>query len=78
MNTVIPQFMSLIHSSKTDHKAKTKINFQEEALGTMISLLEEGAHISENWLVNRKTGINLCILYKRENSYTEGLLYLCV
>jgi hypothetical protein len=46
--------MSLMHSSKTGRKGKTlktKINFQEEAPG-MIGLQEEGARISENWLVN--------------------------
>jgi hypothetical protein len=54
-NTVIPWFMSLIHSFKTACKAKThktKINFREEALGTTIGLREEGAHISKNWLIN--------------------------
>jgi hypothetical protein len=67
--TVIPRFTSLIRYSKTAHKAKThkmKINFQEEAPGITISLREVGARISENWLVNSKTGINLCISYKRK------------
>jgi hypothetical protein len=47
--------MSLICSSKTACKAKThktKINFQEEAMGTTIGLQEEVACISENWLMN--------------------------
>jgi hypothetical protein len=53
-NTVIPWFTSVICTSKTAHEAKThktKINFRE-ALGTTIGLREEGARISENWLVN--------------------------
>jgi hypothetical protein len=53
--SVIPRFTSLIRSSKTARKVKTrkmKINFQEEAQGTMISLREEAAHISENWHIN--------------------------
>jgi hypothetical protein len=57
-NTVIPLFTSLIRSSKTARKTKTrktKINFREKAR-------EEGACISENW----KTGINLCISYSRK------------
>jgi hypothetical protein len=56
-------------SSKTARKAKTrktKINFREEAPGTTIGLQEEGARIRENWLVYWKTGINLCISYKRK------------
>jgi hypothetical protein len=40
---------------------KTKINFPFFLTGTTIGLREEGARISENWLVNLKTGINLCI-----------------
>jgi histidinol phosphatase-like PHP family hydrolase len=54
-STEIPRFTSLIHSSKIVHKAKTrktKITFREEVPGTMISLKEEGARFSENWLVN--------------------------
>jgi hypothetical protein len=31
-----------------------------------IGLRVEGARISENWLVNWKTGINLCVSYKRK------------
>jgi hypothetical protein len=52
--TEIPRFTSLIRSSKTARKAKTrktKINFREEAPGTTIGLREEGARIGENWLV---------------------------
>jgi hypothetical protein len=67
--TGIPRFTSLIRSSKTAHEAKTrktKIDFREEAPGTTISLREEGARTSESWLVNWKTGINLCISYKRK------------
>jgi hypothetical protein len=51
--------MSLICSSKTACKAKNhkmKIIFpttsREEAPGTTTSLREEGAHISENWIIN--------------------------
>jgi hypothetical protein len=63
--------MSFISSSKTARKVKirkTKINFPflPKAPGTTIGLLEEGARISENWLVNWKTSINLCISYKRK------------
>jgi hypothetical protein len=68
-HTVIPQFTSLISSSKTARKAKTcktKINFREEVPGTIIGLREEGAHLSEDWLVNWKTGINLCISYEQK------------
>jgi hypothetical protein len=68
-STVIPWFMSWIRSSKIACKGKTlktKINFQEEVSGTTIGLWEEGACISENWLGNWKTGINLCISYKRK------------
>jgi hypothetical protein len=53
--TVIRRCTSYIRSSKTTRNAKThktKINFREEVLGTTIGLLEEGARISENWLVN--------------------------
>jgi hypothetical protein len=34
--------------------------------GTVFSLQEKGARICENWLINWKTSINLCILYKRK------------
>jgi hypothetical protein len=67
--TVIPRFTSLIHSSKTAHKVKThktKLIYYYFPKGTMISLWEEGTRISENWLVNWKTGINLCISYEQK------------
>jgi hypothetical protein len=32
----------------------------------MIGMREEGARIRENWLVNWKTGINLCISYSQK------------
>jgi hypothetical protein len=54
-NTGIPWFTSLIHSSKTARKAKTrkmKISFPLLPTGTTIGLQEEGACISENWLIN--------------------------
>lgn len=38
---------------------------RENAMETTISLREEGARVSENWFVNWKTGINLCISYKQ-------------
>jgi hypothetical protein len=56
-------FLQMACKAKTH---KTKINFWEEFPGTVIGLREEGAHISENWLVNWKTGINLCISYKQK------------
>jgi hypothetical protein len=37
----------------------TADNRREHAAGTTIGLQEEGVHISENWLTNWKTGINL-------------------
>jgi SH3-like domain-containing protein len=55
LNKVIPRFTSLIRSSKTARKAKTretKINFRYFPTGTTIGLREEGARISKNWLVN--------------------------
>jgi hypothetical protein len=39
---------------------------QEEAPGKMISLQEEGDHISKNWLKNCKRGIDLYIFYKQK------------
>jgi hypothetical protein len=72
-NTGIPRFTSLIHSSKTVRKTKTrktKINFpllsEKRRRGTTIGLREEGARTSENWLVYWKTGINLCITCNRK------------
>jgi hypothetical protein len=65
----IPRFMSLICSSKTARKAKLakrKLISHYFPTGTTIDLREEGARISENWLINWKTGINLCISYKRK------------
>lgn len=36
----------------------------DKAVGTMILLWEEGVSVTENWLLNWKTGINLCISHK--------------
>jgi hypothetical protein len=69
--------MSLIPSSKTACEAKTwkkkkiKLISHYFPAGITIDLREEGAHLSENWLIyiykkKTHTGINLCILYKRK------------
>jgi hypothetical protein len=67
---VIPWFTSLIHSSKTVCKTKTrktKMNFPKLPDGNNNWFAKERrAHTSKNWLVNWKTSINLCILYKRK------------
>jgi hypothetical protein len=71
-DTVIPGFTCLIRSFKAARKEitrKTKINSHYFPTGTTIGLQEEWFHTSENWLVNWKTGINLCISYKRKLTY---------
>jgi hypothetical protein len=66
-STAIPRFTSLIRSSKLLVKfVKRKLISHYFPTGTTIYLREEGARISENWLVNWKTSINLCISYKRK------------
>jgi hypothetical protein len=66
--TVISRFASLIRSSKSARKAKTrktKIIFREEAPGKTIGLLEEGARVSENWPVKQ---VLICASRISENS----------
>jgi hypothetical protein len=68
-NAVIPRFTSLICSSKTALRwklVKRKLISDYFPTRTTTGLWEEVAHISENWLANWKTGINLCISYKQK------------
>jgi hypothetical protein len=67
-NTVIPRFTSLIPPSILVRRKLVKLKLLSHYFptGTTISLREEVARTSENWLVNLKTGINLCISYERK------------
>jgi hypothetical protein len=81
--TVIPRLRAQFIPSKLLVRwkpVKRKLISHYFPMGITIGLWEEGARISENWLVNWRTGINLYISYKRKLVnrllYTEGLLYL--
>jgi hypothetical protein len=66
---VIPKFTSLIRPPKLlvrQKLVKRKWISHYFLIGITIGLRKEGARISENWLVNWKKGINLCILYKQK------------
>jgi hypothetical protein len=68
-STVIPRFTSLIRSPKLLVRrklVKRKLISHFFPTGTTIGLREEGARIRENWLVNWKKRISLCISYERK------------